>query len=267
MASPTVADAARGLVDRGVHLYVATPCYSCSMTARYATSLLQLHAFFLRYGINLSVDFMGNESLIPRGRNIFCGRFLKSSATHMLFIDSDIGFDPMTVVRMLLHDKDVVAAIYPKKHVDWKVVQAKVRAGDSEPIESMGLDFNLNIIGNKITTDDIDNGFAKVLDVPTGMMMISRPALERVCEHYKDTLRCINDIQGSREIVPEYVAVFDCMIDPESSRYLSEDFAFCRRAQKAGIEIWADLASPLTHTGTMTFDGNIAARFVPTYIS
>lgn len=257
----------RALSTRTFHLYVATPCYSCQMTAQFAMSLIRLHALFIQHGYTLSIDLMGNESLIPRGRNILCGRFLKSVASHMLFIDSDIGFDPVTVLRMLAHDKDVVAAIYPKKHIDWATVRAKVQAGEeTEAIHSMGLDYNLNITSDKVTPNDIVNGFARVLDVPTGMMLISRVALERVCDAYKDELRCVNDIQGSRDIVPEYVAVFDCMIDPKTMRYLSEDYAFCRRAQAVGIEIWADLASPLTHTGSMIFDGDIASRFVPTYV-
>jgi hypothetical protein len=261
---PNVTEALR---DRHFHVYVATPCYSCQMTARFAMSLIRLHALFIQNGYTLSIDLMGNESLIPRGRNVLCGRFLKSAASHLLFIDSDIGFDPATVLRMLVHDKDVVAAIYPKKHIDWATVRAKIQAGEeTEAIHSMGLDYNLNIMSDKVTSADIVNGFARVLDVPTGMMLISRPALERVCDAYKDTLQCINDIPGSRDVVPEYVAVFDCMIDPETRRYLSEDYAFCRRAQTVGIEIWADLASPLTHTGSMIFDGNIASRFVPTYI-
>ena len=227
---------------------------------------MRLQALCLQYGLELSIDLMGNESLIPRGRNVYCGRFLKSKASHLLFIDSDIGFDPMTVIRMVLHDKDVVAGIYPKKNVNWDLVKQKLTNKNEEPIESMGLDFNINLSGTQLTSDQIENGFARVLDVPTGMMLISRDALQRVTDHYRDELLCVNDIPGSREIVPEYVAVFDCMRCASTKRYLSEDFAFCRRAQAIDVEIWADLASPLCHTGHMTFDGSIASRFVSKYI-
>jgi len=262
MASTSVEDAMKTLKERNTHIYVASPCYSCNMTAKYATSLIRLQALCLQHGLQLSIDLMGNESLIPRGRNIYCGRFLRSSATHLLFIDSDIGFDPLLVVRMLLHDKDVVAGIYPKKNVNFDLVKQKLASGLDEPLESMGLDFNINLTGAQLTPDDIENGFAKVLDAPTGMMLISKNALQRVSDHYREELLCVNDIPGSRETVPDYVAVFDCMRCPLTKRYLSEDFAFCRRAQAIDIEIWADLASPLTHTGFMTFDGNLTNRFV-----
>jgi hypothetical protein len=259
-------DAVKTLKERKTHVYVATPCYSCIMTAKYATSLIRLQAMCLQHGIELSIDLMGNESLIPRGRNIYCGRFLKSNATHLLFIDSDIGFDPLTVVRMLLHDKDVVAGIYPKKNINWDLVKQKIKNESDEPLESMGLDFNINLSGGQLTAADIDNGFARVLDAPTGMMLISREALQRVSDQYRDELLCVNDIPGSRDHVPEYVAVFDCMRCPISKRALSEDFAFCRRAQAIDVEIWADLASPLSHTGSLTFDGHIASRFVSKYV-
>ena len=260
-------DAMKTLKERNVHIYVASPCYSGILTARYATSLLRLHALCLQYGLQLIIDFMGNESLIPRGRNVFCGRFLKiDDATHLLFIDSDIGFDPLTVVRMLLHDKDVVTGVYPKKNINWDLVKQKLSDGTEEPIEGMGLDFNINLVGSQLSSGDIENGFARVLDAPTGMMLISRDVLQRVSDHYRDELLCVNDISGSRELVPEYVAVFDCMRCPVSKRALSEDFAFCRRAQAIDIEIWADLASPLSHTGFMTFEGNIASRFIAKYV-
>ena len=262
----TIADAAKILTSRGVQIYIATPCYGCSMTARYAASLIRLQALAIRHGIQLTIDHMGNESLIPRARNIYCGRFLKSPSTHLLFIDSDIGFDPSTVIRMLLHDKDVVTAIYPKKGIDWDMVKRKVERGDEEPVESMGLDFNINLLPGKLGPEDIVNGFVRALDAPTGMMLISRDALQRVSDHYREDLLCVNDLPGSRDIVPEYVGVFDCMRCPQSKRALSEDFAFCRRAQELGIEIWADLASPLIHTGIMAYSGNIASRFVAQYV-
>ena len=46
-------------------------------------------------GFTVSLNLLGNESLITRGRNILVSRCLdESAATHLLFIDADIGFDP-----------------------------------------------------------------------------------------------------------------------------------------------------------------------------
>ena len=64
----------------------------------------------------------------------------------------------------------------------------------------------------------------------------------------------------------EYTALFDCMIDPKTRRSLSEDYAFVRRAQAMGFELWSDLASPLSHTGNYTFEGDIRQRFKLVYV-
>lgn len=255
-------DAATALKTRGFSLFVAIPAYGCKMTANTATSLLRLQGRLAQMGIAQHTEMLGNESLITRGRNILVGQFLRSPASHLLFIDADIAFDPETVVRLATADKDIVGAVYPKKAIDWGAVQRKSRekAADpemhaEEPATAMGLDFNINAI---LSIDD--RGFAEVLDTATGFLMISRTCLEKMCEAYAD-LTCVNDIAGSRQVVPEYVALFDCIKCPDSQRYLSEDYAFCRRAQKIGFKIFADLASSLSHSGSHVYSGDVSQRY------
>jgi hypothetical protein len=241
----------------GFSVFVAIPCYGCKMTARTATSLLKLQALFMQARLGLHVQLMGNESLITRARNILVAQFLKSPATHLLFIDADIAFNPETVLRLAHADKDIVGAVYPKKSIDWALVKKKLADREStEPVQQMGLDFNINVIANI----DETTGFAEVLDTATGFMMISRTCLETMSERYAD-LVCVNDIAGSRELVPEYATLFDCIKCPDTRRYLSEDYAFCRRAQKAGFKIHADLASPLGHAGSHVYAGDVSKRY------
>jgi hypothetical protein len=91
--------------------------------------------------------------------------------------------------------------------------------------------------------------------------MIRRRALERMCAAY-----C--ELQFFREHSPDALAgspnrfaLFDCMIDPESRTYLSEDFAFCKRWTDIGGEIWADLESRLDHVGPAVFRGDVSSQF------
>lgn len=249
------------------HIYVAVPCYNCQMRREFATSLMQLQAVCLRYGVQISVQMMGNESLISRGRCILTGNFLASSANFLLFIDADIGFNPATVLRLALHDKEISSAVYPKKSINWDLVREKRLAGTTnvEDIRAAGLDYNINIFGTQAT---IENGFIRVLDAATGFFMMRRDAVERMAKHYGQELHCVNDIQGSNVAVPTYCALFDTMICPKTRRYLSEDYAACRRAQALDppIEIWADIASPLTHVGSLALDGDIAQRFEMRYV-
>lgn len=248
-------------------LYVATPCFGCMMADVFLLSLMQLQAECGKRGIECFVDFIGNESLVQRARNILAARFLRSDSTHLLFIDSDIGFSPSTVFRLLEADKDIVTAIYPKKAVDWEAVERKLKQGDTgqEPAHMLGLDYNMNLGDSTVKVED---GFVKVLDAATGFMLIKKQSLEAMTATYADTLTCVNDLPGDRghpSYVTEYVALFDCLIDPDTRRYLSEDFAFQRRAQAMGLETWADLASGLCHVGTHMFEGDLRQRFSLVY--
>jgi hypothetical protein len=251
---------------KNIRLHVATPCYDCKMTARYATSIIHLQAQCMQNGIGISMEFLGNESLITRARNVLLGRFLLGEATHLLFIDADIGFDPVSVFRLLAFDRQnvITTGIYPKKNLDWKRVAESSRNGNTnEPLMSRGLDYNINYTGDKTVPEIVLNGFVPVLDAATGFFLISRGLLEKMVDFYRPTLECVNDIQNSMSTLPKYVALFDCLIDEDTRRYLSEDYAFVRRAQKAfGTEIWADTLLPLSHTGSLLFHGDISQRFV-----
>lgn len=249
--------------SKDVTLYVGTPAFGCMVSTAYVLSLMQLQAECNRRGIKMVVDFIGNESLVQRARNLITARFLKSGASHLLFIDADIGFGPDTVFRLIDANKDIATAVYPKKAFNWAVIDEKLRDKCTEPVHMAGLDYNINITG----TATVVNGFVHVLDSATGFMLISRAVIEHMAKAYAGTLTCANDLPGAEDpgYIKEYVALFDCMIDPSNRRYLSEDYAFSRRAQEQGFEVWADVASPLCHVGNYSFEGDLRQRFTMVY--
>ena len=51
------------------------------------------------------------------------------------------------------------------------------------------------------------------------------------------------------------------MIEPDTKRYLSGDYAFCRLWQKIGGKIYADIVSGMTHMGNYSFKGNVGTQF------
>jgi hypothetical protein len=103
-----------------------------------------------------------------------------------------------------------------------------------------------------------------------GFQLIRRSVLERMIAAYPETrFRRVHGLSMSgsrREAVPSenLFALFDCIIDPETGAYLSEDFSFCRRWRQIGGEIWIDAASKLTHSGPYEFVGDHASRFYGT---
>ena len=102
------------------HIFVATPMYGGLCYGFYMQSGLKLQTMCKDSGLNLSFSMLFNESLIQRARNLLAANFLKSDATHLMFIDADILFRPEDIFPMLEADKDIICGIYPKKEINWQ---------------------------------------------------------------------------------------------------------------------------------------------------
>lgn len=236
-------------------LFLSTPCYGGLCLEKYMKSIIQLQMLLMREGVQLMLDTTENESLVHRARNVSIGRFMqKTDADFFMFIDADVEFDAQSVLRLLNSGHDVSCAVYPKKVVMWDQAREAVENGDERNMALLSSSLVANIGATKRS---VVNGFVEVLDGPTGFMMISREALNKMHEHYKE-LNCKNDHQN-RDF-DEYCAIFDCMIDPDSKRYLSEDYAFCRRWQQIGGKIYADCNTTLGHVGNLPFHGCLKDR-------
>jgi len=237
----------------GITIFLSTPCYGGLCLQVYAESITRLQEACAKYGIQLMLDTTENESLVHRARNISVGRFMqKTQATHFLFIDADINFDAESVIRLIASGHDVSCAVYPKKVVMWDQAEQAIAAGKDLARASASLVMNFKYAQTKI-----ENGFAEVLDGPTGFLLIKRDVFTQMMNHYPE-LNCKNDHQN-RDF-DDYCAVFDCMIDPVSRRYLSEDYAFCRRWQQMGGKIYADVTTTLGHVGNLRFYGKLEDR-------
>ena len=239
-----------------VKLFLSTPCYGGLCLEKYMIGVIKLQLLLIREGIQLMIDTTENESLVHRARNVAIGRFMqKTDAEYFMFIDADVDFDPGSVVRLIKSGHDVSVAIYPKKVVMWEQAKKAVEAGDERDMAMLSSSLVANIGAIHRT---VENGFVEVLDGPTGFMVITRTALDKMHEYYKDELNCMNDHQN-RDF-DEYCALFDCMIDPDNRRYLSEDYAFCRRWQQMGGKIFADCRTTLGHVGNLPFTGCLNDR-------
>ena len=240
-----------------ITLFVSTPCYGGVCLQAYAESMLRLQRTCAANGIQMMLDTTENESLVHRARNLAVARFYQKcpQATHFLFIDADIHFDPESVIRLIKSDHEVSVACYPKKCVMWDSVDEHLKSGGTgRDLARVAASLVMNF---KYQNTQIVNGFAEVLDGPTGFMLIKRDVFTKMHERYPE-LECVNDHQN-RDL-EKYFAVFDCMIDPESRRYLSEDYAFCRRWQQMGRKIYADCMTVLGHVGNIRFIGNLEER-------
>jgi hypothetical protein len=236
-------------------VFLSTPCYGGLCLEPYMTSVLKLQILLIRENIQLMIDTTENESLVHRARNVSIGRFMqKTDADFFMFVDADVEFEPEAVVRLLKSGHDISVACYPKKCIFWDQAQKAVENNDNRNMAMLSSSLVVNI---GAASRPIENGFIEVLDGPTGFMLIKREVIQKMSEHYPE-LNCVNDHQN-RDF-ETYCAIFDCMIDPVSRRYLSEDYAFCRRWQQMGGKIHADVNTTLGHVGNLPFSGCLKER-------
>jgi hypothetical protein len=247
------------LPSGGVNLVVATPCFGGQISVHYATSVFKLQKLARTYkDFNLKILFKDGDALITRARASLVSQFLDDpDATHLLFVDSDIGFEPEQAVRLIQCGADMCAAIYPVKRIDWTKVKSTMAAGRPNPAAAC-LQYVFEVDDPNAVTAQA--GFVKVRYAGTGFLMICRQALERLCASYPQ-LRYRRDHSIDAATASENrFALFESMIT-EDGTYLSEDFAFCRRWTDIGGEIWADLDSRLNHVGPMMFCGELSSQF------
>jgi hypothetical protein len=114
-------------------ILVATPCFGGMVSQNYMLSVIRLMSYAKSAEFDVSLTVLGSDALISRARSTLVATFLGNpAATHLLFIDADISFEPQQVERMLRFDKDFTGAIYPLKSMDWdQVPQRCVERGEN----------------------------------------------------------------------------------------------------------------------------------------
>jgi len=248
-------------------LFIATPMYGGQCHGAYTKAITDLMVLCTKYGIEAKLFFIFNESLVQRARNYLTDEFVRSGYDHMIFIDSDIHFEPQDVLVMMhfattRDDMDVVCGPYPKKAISWEKIKVAVDKGyaDQNPnnLEEFVGDFVFNP-ADGVTQFRVDEPI-EVKESGTGFMLITREALQKYdkafpMQSYKpDHVRTTN-FDGSREIM----AYFDCVICPDTKRYLSEDYMFCQWMRKAGGKVWLLPWMRLKHAGSYIFGGSLQA--------
>ena len=216
-----------------VHLHIGIPCYGGMVSEPTMTSFLRFILLASQVGLQWSLDTMVNESLVTRARNNLMAKMMtNSAATHFMFIDADIRFQPESIFQMIACDKDVIGGLYPKKALPVNYVinlqpQTKIQ-GDIFTVDTMG----------------------------TGFLLFKRAVYEKLIAAHPEC-KYVDDVGLGKQYEPMMYAIFDVAID-HKGHYLSEDWQFCRRWSALGGEIWAHGKVLLNHIGHYEFAGDLS---------
>jgi hypothetical protein len=240
-------------------LFVATPMYGGMAHGLYVKSCLDLQMTMAKYGIETKFSFLFNESLITRARNYLVDEFLRTDFTHLLFIDSDINYEPQDIIALMALDKDVIGGPYPKKSINWNnVAEAARKHPTMNPHELQNLvgEYVFNVV--KGTQQFQVTEPLEVMEIGTGFMMVKRDVFPKFAEQYPQLKYKPDHVGQAHFDGSRYIhAYFDTVIDPDSQRYLSEDYMFCQWWRNMGGKIYLCPWMKTQHIGTYAFTGNM----------
>jgi hypothetical protein len=191
----------------------------------------------LNYEISLYPIFF--ESLISRARNAAVAQFLKTDCTHILFIDSDISFDPLDISKLFDINEEVVCAPYPKKYFRFENVKK-----DEEIVDFA--------IFGKI--QKISETLCEIEYAASGFLLIKKEVFTKIL-YSKNDLEYINDVDayGSGEKMWNF---FQVGVNNNTKLYNSEDWGFCELWKSIGGKIYARTDIKLIHWGWQGYQGD-----------
>lgn len=212
---------------------ISSPAHDGRFDERFVLSLGETYGALLRYGVGSLLNLCSGEALVHRARNHLVDTFLKGPATHLLFIDSDMGWEPESVLRLLAADKDFAAAAGPRKSDD--------------------LSFACDLVQPFVRCPQ--TGFLKAHHVGGAFAMLSRRCLEAMVNGHPST----RYMDTQQKIWLH--ALFDTKV--ENERFFSEDYTFCHRWAQLGGDVWLDPSIRLHHAGRKVWSGALEQAFAP----
>jgi hypothetical protein len=163
-------------------------------------------------------------------RNKCAHLFLQTDCKHLDFFDADILFLEQHVQALRRHpeaEDSIICGAYPKKLND-KIDYCYNSLKDGNPPPN-------------------ERGLMEIAKGGTGFMQIPRSALERIMAAFPERFYdCDYDIAPDGTRGKKFSFFFqDVKVDEDSglTRDLSEDWAFCWMARKAGVKIYLDVTT------------------------
>lgn len=254
-------------------LHILTPCYGGVCNVSFMLSIINTIKLLEKYNIPVQLTTCC-DSLISRARNNLIARAMSDpKMTHMIFIDSDISWNPSDVLSLLMKNKLLSGGLYPMKNIMWEnilqenyvqsVLEKKNKHGyfsqlsDASFLEANLLKYNWNLLDKSV---EIRGNLMPVRHLATGFMMIRRETIMYMQKAFPST-KYTCDINFLTEKENEHAfALFDCTVI--DGHYYSEDWLFSERWNKLGGKIYADVTIALTHSGMYHYKGSFLSKIM-----
>ena len=217
----------------GKSIFIALPAYDFKVSLKLAVSLAKFSRASAEHGIDIQLGSICGCSVVSRARNLLAKDMLESKCDYLLFIDSDINFEPDDIFRLMAWGTD------PKKGI----VAAVPRTRNESKVYIATLDYDEN---GDLTMNGM--GLVRAKRVATAFMLVRREVFETLEKEHPEW--AYYDAKTDRTL--------SCMFDFQLSEegYIGEDFLFCDRVRDHGFEVWIDPSITLGHMGVQEYVGN-----------
>ena len=209
-------------------VHIAMPCYGGMLTESTFMSFIKWANTARQLGIDWTLETMVNESLISRARNTLTAKFLDMpDATHLFFVDADIGWEPWHLLVLLNRDVDVIGGLYPMKTMPIKWV-----------------------VNGFEGAEEGSDGLQEVSKAGTGFLLMKKHVFEKLKSH-----PAVKQYKNDIGLDPKYDAHLKTYFDTavRQNRYYSEDWTFCENWRDIGGKVWMDKRIMLRHSGSYVF--------------
>lgn len=142
-------------------VFFGTPSYDKTLTVDYNQSLVQSAILLTKMGIEVHHEVLAGNCFLGRARNVIVEDFLASTATDLIFVDADVGFDPKVLPRILSYEEEIVAGLVPKRDTE----------SDS-------------VYHQNALTGVVSHGLFQTLEAPTAFMRIKRSVFDKLDKPY-----------------------------------------------------------------------------------
>jgi len=181
---------------------------SCYESIKIETVLCLLHAIEKLGDVKLHLNFRKGV-YVHDNRNFIVDEALKAGATHLMFIDTDVTFEPDGIMKLLSANKDIIGGMYNMR--------------------SLPLTTTIKFIDDKgdfvkASADSIPKVPFRCYAVPTGFTLIRLECLKKIPKPYFE-------------------------FSTWKGKLMGEDVRFCQKANEAGIEVWCDPTIRIGHIG------------------
>jgi len=197
---------------------ILTPCYDGSVSIEYSSSLVKSATLLSDNGYSLDHLYVNGEAIVQSARNKLFFNAYHNNYDCVVWIDSDIEWDPKDLLKIVSSPLDIIGATYRRKTMKEMYV-AKIS--------------NL-VNGDIIEVDGIGFGFLKMSKKIIDALWNTNISYE------DDKSLCKN--------------VFEVIVD--KGQMYSEDYVACKKIKDLGFNVYLDKTIDLSHSSKINLTGS-----------